>query len=175
MVTLTLKLYKVWNHRLAQVYPQHHHSIATWLVGAIADHYYYLSETQISQLINARYQRLEKRYLNKDQKQGYQALISRLTAVIIVHPAIQRKIINNPAYTQEIMVLTQQILKDMIQDDPSVKKTLDWIKECTSNADLRNAFTLASLEEYACHKANNQPLILHYLRYFLEDKTSLAA
>lgn len=175
MVNLTFKLYKVWNHRLAQVYPQYHHSIATWLVGAIADHYDYLSETEICQLIHYRYQRLEKRYLNQSEKQGYKALISRLTAVIIAHPAIQRKIIDNPAYTQEIVHLTRQILKDMTQEDPSIKKTLDWIKECTSNADLRNAFTLATLEEYACQMTHNQPLILHYLRHFLEEKSSLVA
>jgi hypothetical protein len=175
MVNLTLKFYQLWNNRLSQVYPHHHHSIATWLVGAVANRYDQLSTEEINQLITYRYQILEKRYLNTSHKQGYNCLISRLSAIILAHPSIKQKIDHKILHQKDIVRLTQKIVENILQHNPTFQKTLDWIGQCTSDEDLKNALTLASLEEYAGEIKGGKPLILHQLRHLLADKSFLAA
>ncbi|MGK7933094.1 MAG: hypothetical protein AB4041_16910 [Microcystaceae cyanobacterium] len=175
MVNLTLKFYKLWNNRLSQTYPHSHHSIATWLVGKIADRYHQCSTEEISQLITYRYHNLEKRYLNTSPKQGYNYLIFRLSAIVIAYPPIKQKIDDKTLHRNDILLLVQQLVEKILHHDQTFQKTLDWIGQCTSDQTLKNVLTLASLEEYCGEVVEGKPLILDHLRHFLTDSSSLAA
>ncbi len=131
-----------------------------------------LSSEKMTQLINYRYRILKKRYLNKSPQGGYQSLIKRLSLIILKYPPIERKIRHSANHQQFILRLTGQVLEYMLNHEPEVQKTLDWIGQCTHNPDLRAAFVLASLEEYCCQSVNHQPLLLHCLRHFLEEQAA---
>lgn len=174
MVNLTLKFYKRWNNHLSQVYPHHHHSITTWLVNTSADHCHQLSSEEMSQLITYRYQILAKRYVNTSQKQAYNRLIARLAAIILAYTPIQQKINQKKLSKKDIVHLTQQLVAKILHHDPNFQKNLNWIRQCTSDEDLKNALTLASLEEYAGRMIGEKPLILHHLRHLLTNYSFLA-
>lgn len=174
MVNLTIKLYELWKNRLSQDYPQEHTSIITWLMGC-PDIQNPLSSSEMTQLMSYRYETLKNRYLNTSSKQGYSRLVCRLSAIIIKYPPIEKKIGDNPQYQSLILNLTQQILENMITQDPEVQKILNWIKECTPNSRLREVFVLASLEEYCCQLVHCKPRILGDLGHLLEIQTVLVA
>ncbi len=176
MVNVTLKLYQLWKNRILVDFPQDPDSITAWLFGQPSANYSALSSHQLTQQMDYRYRILQKRYLKTSAQEGYKQLVRRLSVIIVEYPPIAQKLSQKSNYHGFILSLTQSILAEIVHYDLEAQRTIKWIGQLTSDTRLQEILLLASLEAYCSRLVNDQPVIIHRLREFLQqDQSALSA
>lgn len=170
MMTVTFKLHQRWINHIRVDFPQDPESIATWLLGPTATHPSFVPCDHLTQQMDYRYRILQKRYLQSSSSEGYQRLIRRLSVIIVTYPPIARKLAQIPHYHASILLLTQNLLNEIIHYDLEVQRMIKWIGQITPDQALQEKLLLASLEEHCSQLIHNQPMILHRLRQFLRQE-----
>ncbi len=179
MNPLATNLELIWKSRLSQDEPQQdrktQETIVRWLLGRDLVSFAHLTSGElasIEQRLDYRYQILRKRYLEQQPSQAYCHLITRLGSLVLRSPHVRTWVMQNRERQKTVVGFIQEVVQDLLQQEPSLQKKIDWIDECTQDSGLREAFLLTSLEEYCLQPVQNQPLLLHRLCHFLKEKAA---
>ncbi len=167
-----------WRQRLLQELPQYNrkqrHSIVRWLL----DNNHGLQRnrqltgeelTPINSRLEYRYRLLKERYLEMNYTEGYRSLISRLSAVTAQYCSVL--LIKNGQESQKVIInLIQQVVQELVKNDPYLQRRFERIAQETSDINLRESLSLATVEEYCLHPIKNKPLFLNCLCQKLYQK-----
>jgi hypothetical protein len=162
-----------WQTKLANElpHPATHDAIVQWLVGEDDGRFEALPPAQMAimrQAMDYRYRILKDRYLGLSQERAYRNLIQRLSSVFVLRNKIKTWISLSRDRQRSVVEVLQEVLQELLQNDTYMQQQISWIGTSTSDARLRNALVLASLEEYCLRPIRNQPLLtyrfVNYLR-----------
>jgi hypothetical protein len=162
-----------WEFRLLKDYPETpgmRRSILNWLFTEDGDSFNNLSARDLAstkQKIAYRYRILRERYLEVKPAQAYCHLINRLGALVISRPQIRNWVALNCQHQKFLIEVLQRLIQEMEDGDIEIQKQMDWVAQCTQDKHLREAFLLASIEEYCQQPLGNSPLLIHHLSHFL--------
>lgn len=164
-------LQSTWRQRLLQELPQHdrkqRHSIVRWLLdnnhcGQINRQLTGEELTPIDSRLEYRYRLLKERYLEMDYTEGYRSLISRLSAVTAQYCSVLFNK-HGQKFHKVIINLIQQVVQKLVKNDPYLQRRFERIAQETSDINLRESLSLATVEEYCLHPIKNKPLFIHCL------------
>lgn len=174
-MVLADELARDWRSRLQvdcpELAPETCESILQWLLGEHPERFNHFDPTQLDvarQAIDYRYRILQQRYLGTHPEQAYRKLLQRLSSLFLIRSKIRTWIALSRDRQRSEKDVLQEVLQEMIQSDTYIRQQMLWIAQCTSDLRLRNALTLATLEEYCLRPIRNQPLLVYrfvnYLR-----------
>ncbi len=163
----------VWRKRLLRELPysdqQKCQSILSWLVTHESEHKLAPHElATVNERLNYRYRILRQRYLYVDSNQAYRQLITRLGSVVLGIAPVQTWIKRHSTSHQETLRLIHKVVQELLDNDLHVQQKIDQILRCTTDPHLRKALVLATVEEYCMSTVQNQPLLIHLLRQYLQ-------
>jgi hypothetical protein len=161
-----------WQKRLQAELPEAvSASVLRWLLGEAALAAEPTSEDQrriLDQSMDYRYRILRERYYGMGQERAYKNLMNRLGGIFLLRNKVQTWIALSRDRARTVTDVLQEVLQEMLQNDKHMQQQIAWISTCTTDARLRNALVLASLEEYCLRPIRNQPLLtyrfVNYLR-----------
>jgi hypothetical protein len=164
-----------WRSRIKTDYPNQPSStcegIVSWLLGETSDRLAELDSLQLAvakQAMDYRYRILQQRYLDAAPAKAYQILIQRLSSLFLIRSKIRTWVALSRDRHRTVIDVLQEVIQELIQNDKYIRQQMLWIAQCTSNARLRNALMLATIEEYCLRPIRNQPLLIYrfvnYLR-----------
>lgn len=146
-------------------------SILSWLIGEDTERFEVLNSEQlkiVDQAMQYRLNILQQRYLEVSQERAYRNLIQRLSGHVVVKNKVKTWISLSRDRQQSVLDVIQEVIQEMLNSDRYIQQQLQWIAQCTPDHRLRNAFVMASLEEYCLRPIRNQPLVVfrfvNYLR-----------
>lgn len=146
-------------------------SILSWLIGEDTERFEALDAAQLAivdQAMQYRLNILQQRYLDVSQERAYRNLIQRLSGHLVVKNKVKTWIALSRDRQQSVLDVIQEVIQEMLNSDRYIQQQLQWIAQCTADRRLRNAFVLASIEEYCLRPIRNQPLVVfrfvNYLR-----------
>lgn len=161
------ELVQNWRVRLMYDCPEQsaktRESIIYWLVGDI-EQFESLDRHQMEILQKGmiyRYNILRQRYLGRSPQQAYRNLITRLDSLVVLRLKIRSWVAMSRDRSSTAIEVLQEIIQDLIQSDHYIQQQITWIAKSTSDLRLRNALSLARVEEYCLRPIRNQPLLAH--------------
>ncbi|MBO9998814.1 MAG: HetZ-related protein 2 [Cyanobacteria bacterium SID2] len=168
-------LARQWRLRLERDYPdptsKTHAGILCWLFGETLDRWDDLDEdrSQIAeQSMEFRYSILRARYLGVAPEAAYRHLVRRLGSLVLLRNKIRTWVALSRDRRRTVVDVVQEVIQEMLDSDRYLQREMERIAECTTDARLRNALVLSSLEEYCLRPIRNQPLLVYrfvnYLR-----------
>ncbi|MBW3584267.1 MAG: HetZ-related protein 2 [Cyanobacteria bacterium 0813] len=174
-MTLAERLAQDWKSRLEQECPEEssstRESVVRWLLGDRPERFDTLAPAQLtvaSGAIDFLYRILISRYLGVPPEKAYRNLIGRLGGLVVLRQKIQAWVSLSRDRQRSAVEVLQEVIQEMLNSDRYLQQQVAWIAECTSDRRLRNAFLLASTEEYCLRPIRNQPLLVYrfvnYLR-----------
>lgn len=164
-----------WRSRLQADHPKQspvvHESIINWLLGESPERLDTLEGGQwviAQQAMDYRFRILEQRYLSVAQERAYRNLLQRLNGLFLIRSKVRTWVALSRDRQRTVMDVLQEVIQELIHSDSYIRQQMQWIAQCTTDLRLRNALTLASLEEYCLRPIRNQPLLVYrfvnYLR-----------
>ncbi|ACK68416.1 conserved hypothetical protein (plasmid) [Rippkaea orientalis PCC 8801] len=163
-----------WRKRLVKELPYYDgkmtQSILCWLFTDQGDKTLVCDELAFNERLHYRYRILQQRYLDRDSHQAYSRLIIRLAAVLLGIPSIQVWLKQRSKSQKQLLKLIQILVQELLDNDSNLQQRIKPICEYTSNFHLHQALMLATVEEYCLEKVNNQPLLIHRFRQYLESQ-----
>jgi hypothetical protein len=174
-MVLADELARDWRSRLQvdcpELAPEAAESILQWLLGEQPERFNSLDSTQlhvVRQAMDYRYRILQQRYLGTHPEQAYRKLLQRLSSLFLIRSKIRTWIALSRDRQRSEKDVLQEVIQEMIQSDTYIRQQMLWIAQCTPDLRLRNALTLATIEEYCLRPIRNQPLLVYrfvnYLR-----------
>lgn len=146
-------------------------SIVKWLLGNDLERYETLNSSQLAiaqQAMDYRYRILRHRYLGMGPERAYRNLMSRLGSIMMLRNKIKTWVALSRDRKRAVVDVLQEVIQELLQSDRYLQEQIVWIRNCTSDNQLRNALLLTSTEEYCMRPIRNQPLLLYrfvnYLR-----------
>jgi DNA-binding CsgD family transcriptional regulator len=148
-----------------------HEGIIRWLMGEDPQRFDTMPADQLAiahQAMDYRYRILQQRYLRVHQERAYRQLLQRLSSLFLIRSKIRTWVSLSRDRHRTVMDVLQEVIQELMQSDRHMRQQMTWIAQCSSNPRLRNALTLASIEEYCLRPIRNQPLLVYrfvnYLR-----------
>lgn len=169
------ELRRNWQSRLRQDCSEQssmaQESILAWLLGDDSSRFNELLPPQLAvarQAMDYRYRILQQRYLGVTQDVAYRNLLQRLSSLFLIRSKVKTWVALSRDRHRTVMDVLREVIQELIQSDSYIRQQMRWIAECTANPRLRNALTLATVEEYCLRPIRNQPLLVYrfvnYLR-----------
>lgn len=171
--TQVVNLIQCWRLRLALDCPEQsvatRESIIRWLIGDDLERFERINHSQMEitqQAMTYRYRLLRQRYLGKSPGQAYRNLITRLGSLVVLRQKIRAWVSLSHDRASTVIDVLQEVISELLQSDRYMQQQMAAIAKCTSNARLKNALLLASVEEYCLRRIRHQPLIiLRFVNY----------
>ena len=174
-MTLSESWTKEWRFQLENDYPnlnpKTRESLIRWLPGEHCESLETLppdQQEQIKQGLNFRYRILKQRYLEVSPEKGYRNLMQRLGSLVILRQKVRLWVATSRDRQRQVVDVLQEVVQEMLNSDRYLQQQMQWISQCTSDPQLRNALLLTTLEEYCLRPIRNQPLLVYrfvnYLR-----------
>jgi DNA-directed RNA polymerase specialized sigma24 family protein len=174
-MALAEELRQDWRSRLranhSDLSPTDQESVVSWLLGEDSQRFDDLPPAQLAvakQAMDYRYRILQQRYLGVQPERAYRQLIQRLSSLFLIRNKIRAWVALSRDRHRTVMDVLQEVIQELIQSDNYIRQQMIWISQCTTNARLRNALMLTSIEEYCLRPIRNQPLLVYrfvnYLR-----------
>lgn len=169
------ELRQEWQERVRAECPQQsmaaQDSIVRWLIGEDTERFEAMEGTQLAiarQAMDYRFRILQQRYLGLPQDRAYKNLLQRLSSLALVRNKVRTGVALSRDRHRTVMDVLQEVIQQLIQSDTYIRQQMQWIAQCAPDPRLRNALTLASVEEYCLRPIRNQPLLVYrfvnYLR-----------
>ncbi len=146
-------------------------SIIEWLLGedrawlATSDLYQLI---QIHKSIDYRFSILTQRYLGRSPNVAYKHLIERLGNAKTVYSLLSSGIAMSRDRHRRIFDVVTEIVQDILEKDRNMHRQIAWIDRLTANLRLKQALTIASIEEYCLRPVNNRSLLAHRCLNYLD-------
>ncbi|HEY9650266.1 MAG TPA: HetZ-related protein 2 [Coleofasciculaceae cyanobacterium] len=163
-----------WRTRLLSDYPElspaTRQSIVYWLLGENLDRYDTLMPNQLAiakQAMDYRYRILRQRYLGIRPERAYRNLMTRLASLVTLRNKIRTWVSLSRDRQRAVVDVLQEVIQELLNSDRYIQSQIAWIGRCTNDARLREALTLASIEEYCLRPIRNQPLLVYRFVNFL--------
>ena len=174
-MTLSESWTKEWRFQLENDYPNSNpktqESLIHWLLGEHSESLETLPPDQqdrIKQGLNFRYGILKQRYLEVSPEKAYRNLMQRLGSLVILRQKVRLWVATSRDRQRQVVDVLQEVVQEMLNSDRYLQQQMQWISQCTSDPQLRNALLLTTLEEYCLRPIRNQPLLVYrfvnYLR-----------
>lgn len=174
-MTLEEELTRDWQSRIQVDCPEQsvaaRDGIIRWLLGEEPGRFQTLEPAQLTimkQAMDYRYRILQQRYLGVSPEAAYKILLQRLSSLFLIRSKIRTWVALSRDRRRTVMDVLQEVIQELIQNDKYIRQQMLWIAKCSSNPRLRNALTLATVEEYCLRPIRNQPLLVYrfvnYLR-----------
>ncbi|MFM6190099.1 HetZ-related protein 2 [Planktothrix sp.] len=174
-MTLSESWTKEWRFQLENDYPnlnpKTRESLIRWLPGEHCESLETLppdQQEQIKQGLNFRYRILKQRYLEVSPEKAYRNLMQRLGSLVILRQKVRLWVATSRDRQRQVVDVLQEVVQEMLNSDRYLQQQMQWISQCTSDPQLRNALLLTTLEEYCLRPIRNQPLLVYrfvnYLR-----------
>ncbi|MFM6355418.1 MAG: HetZ-related protein 2, partial [Planktothrix sp.] len=174
-MTLSESWTKEWRFQLENDYPnlnpKTRESLIRWLPGEHCESLETLppdQQEQIKQGLNFRYRILKQRYLEVSPEKAYRNLMQRLGSLVILRQKVRLWVATSRDRQRQVVDVLQEVVQEMLNSDRYLQQQIQWISQCTSDPQLRNALLLTTLEEYCLRPIRNQPLLVYrfvnYLR-----------
>lgn len=174
-MTLSESWTKEWRFQLENDYPnlnpKTRESLIRWLPGEHSESLETLPPDQqdrIKQGLNFRYGILKQRYLEVSPEKAYRNLMQRLGSLVILRQKVRLWVATSRDRQRQVVDVLQEVVQEMLNSDRYLQQQMQWISQCTSDPQLRNALLLTTLEEYCLRPIRNQPLLVYrfvnYLR-----------
>lgn len=174
-MTLSESWTKEWRFQLENDYPnlnpKTRESLIRWLPGEHSESLETLppdQQEQIKQGLNFRYRILKQRYLEVSPEKAYRNLMQRLGSLVILRQKVRLWVATSRDRQRQVVDVLQEVVQEMLNSDRYLQQQMQWISQCTSDPQLRNALLLTTLEEYCLRPIRNQPLLVYrfvnYLR-----------
>jgi len=174
-MTLSESWTKEWRFQLENDYPnlnpKTRESLIRWLPGEHSESLETLppdQQEQIKQGLNFRYRILKQRYLEVSPEKAYRNLMQRLGSLVILRQKVRLWVATSRDRQRQVVDVLQEVVQEMLNSDRYLQQQIQWISQCTSDPQLRNALLLTTLEEYCLRPIRNQPLLVYrfvnYLR-----------
>ena len=175
MATLAQQLAGEWRSRLLTECPNQNpatrESIIHWLLGEDLDRFDTLSPSQLAiakQAMDYRWRILQQRYLGVSPERAYRHLTTRLGSLVLLRNKIRTWVALSRDRQRAVTDVLQEVLQELLHSDRYMQQQIAWISRCTSDARLKEALLLTSVEEYCLRPIRNQPLLVYrfvnYLR-----------
>ena len=119
-----------------------------------------------SQTMSYRYDILQKRYLGVSPHKAYHNLVDRLGSIPILRNILKTFVSLSRDKHRILSEILQEVIQEMLERDRYIQKEINFISECTLNANLRNSLLLTSLEEYCLRPIQNRPLLYYRIINF---------
>lgn len=174
-MTLSESWKNQWRFQLENDYPHLNpntrESLIRWLLGEHSESLETLPPDQqdrIKQGLNFRYRILQQRYLEVSPEKAYRHLMQRLGSLVILRQKVRLWVATSRDRQRQVVDVLQEVVQEMLNSDRYLQQQMQWISQCTSNQQLRNALLLTTVEEYCLRPIRNQPLLVYrfvnYLR-----------
>jgi DNA-binding CsgD family transcriptional regulator len=174
-MTLSESWTKEWRFQLENDYPNSNsktrETLIRWLLGEHSESLETLPPDQqdrIKQGLNFRYGILKQRYLEVSPEKAYRNLMQRLGSLVILRQKVRLWVATSRDRQRQVVDVLQEVVQEMLNSDRYLQQQMQWISQCTSDPQLRNALLLTTLEEYCLRPIRNQPLLVYrfvnYLR-----------
>lgn len=174
-MTLSESWTKEWRFQLENDYPNSNsktrETLIRWLLGEHSESLETLPHNQqdrIKQGLNFRYGILKQRYLEVSPEKAYRNLMQRLGSLVILRQKVRLWVATSRDRQRQVVDVLQEVVQEMLNSDRYLQQQMQWISQCTSDPQLRNALLLTTLEEYCLRPIRNQPLLVYrfvnYLR-----------
>lgn len=148
-----------------------HSAVVQWLLGDDPARFETMEPTPLAiarQAMDYRYRILLQRYLGLSPERAYRNLLQRLSSLFLIRSKVRTWVALSRDRQRSVMDVLQEIIQELIQSDNYIRQQMQWIAQCSPDSRVRNALTLASVEEYCLRPIRNQPLLVYrfvnYLR-----------
>lgn len=146
-------------------------SIIEWLLGEDRARLETIDLQQLIQIhksIDYRFWILTQRYLGRSPNIAYKHLIERLGNAKTVYLLLSSGIAMSRDRHRRIFDVITEIVQDILEKDRNMQRQIAWIDRLTTNPRLKQALTIASIEEYCLRPVNNRSLLAHRCLNYLD-------
>lgn len=174
MTKISVELEALWQDRLLDDFPQKklqaRSSIVCWLLGEERSRFEELIPAQLEiakQAMEYRYRILCQRYINVSPAQAHRNLIKRLSSIAVLRNKIRTWVSLSRDRYRAVADVLQEVLQEMLNSDRYLQGAIGAIARYTTDETLRNALSMATIEEYCLRPIRNQPLLVYRFVNFL--------
>jgi hypothetical protein len=168
------ELKSLWQTKLHKDCPEYHQqdkdSIFNWLLQEDLERFDRLTLKElalINQQINYRWRILRQRYLKIEPALAYHRLMLRLCSLIIHCCSVPHLVATNRSFQWSLVDAIESVIQEILNSDRYIQYQIRLITRCTHDPRLREALSLATLEEYCLRSIHNQPLVYYHFISFL--------